>query len=68
MNGVKTVVVCNHGRPQHGGVWWRGIPPCDDCETEDWQRVRRPTIIGLAVLIGLIMFIPTCMMLAGVFW
>lgn len=62
------IELCNHGRRINGGVWWQGIPPCEDCENIEWQRVKRPTIIGLAILVTLIICIPACLLLAGVFW
>lgn len=59
--------VCDHGRPVHGGVWWKGISPCDDCEDLEWQRVKKGTIWGMIVLVALI-WVPLCLLLAGVFW
>lgn len=64
----ETITTCKHGRPYNGGVWWQGISPCDDCDEAEWQRVKRGTIIGLTILVGLIMFIPLCLLLAGAFW
>lgn len=66
---VETLTeVCDHGRPVTGGTWWRGIPPCDDCEREDWERVKHATVIGVLILVSLIVLIPACMLLAGMFW
>ena len=59
--------VCDHGRPVNGGVWWRGIPPCDDCEEQEWSQVKKTTMVGLIVIVALI-WVPLCLLLAGVLW
>lgn len=62
-----SVQTCDHGRRYDGGVWWRGIPSCEDCEGQEWQRVKATVVIGVS-LMTIAILLPAILILCGTFW
>lgn len=67
---MMTPLTCSHGRPIEGPslrAVLDGAVSCDDCEAEEWTRVRLLTIVGTIALVTLI-WSPLVLLLVGVFW
>jgi hypothetical protein len=65
-----TLQTCHHGRLVDGTTPWdvsKGEAACDDCDVEEWARVRVLTIVGTLILV-LLIFVPLVLLLTGVLW